>query len=148
MNCTRKALEARYAELICLFPLCPWCPLWFKGFRLSSYLWFIARWNIEVTFEELRAQLGFETQREWSDKAIARTTPCLFGIFSLVVVMAKALHPVTLPIRQTSWYWKEEATFCDALAAVRSDLWRGTNYSASAQEADCILTGLWRKWMS
>jgi hypothetical protein len=101
--------------------------------------WFIARWNIEVTFEELRAQLGFETQRQWSDQAIARTTPCLFGIFSLVVVMAKTLHPITLPIRQTSWYLKEEATFSDALAAVRSDLWRGTNYSASAQEADCIL---------
>ena len=101
-------------------------------------LWFIARWNIEVAFEELRAQLGFETQRQWSDKAIARTTPCLFGIFSLVVVMAKTLHPTTLPIRQTSWYWKEEATFSDALAAVRSDLWHSTNYRTSAQEADCI----------
>lgn len=102
-------------------------------------LWFIARWNIEVTFEEVRAHLGFETQRQWSDKAIERTTPCLFGIFSLVVVMAKTLHPTTLPIRQTSWYWKEEATFSDALAAVRSNLWHGANYSTSAQEADCIL---------
>lgn len=101
--------------------------------------WFIARWNIEVTFEELRAQLGFETQRQWSDQAIERTTPCLFGIFSLVVLMAKTLHPTTLPIRQTGWYLKEEATFSDALAAVRGDLWRGTNYSASAQEVDCIL---------
>lgn len=101
-------------------------------------LWFIARWNIEVTFEELRAHLGFETQRQWSDRAIARTTPCLFGLFSLVVVMAKTLHPDTLPIRQTSWYWKEEPTFSDALAAVRSDLWHGANYSTSAQEADCI----------
>lgn len=102
-------------------------------------LWFIARWNIEGTFEELRAQLGFETQRQWSDKAIERATPCLFGIFSLVVLMAKTLYPVTLPIRQTRWYFKEEATFSDALAAVRSDLWRGANYSTSAQGADCIL---------
>jgi len=61
--------------------------------------WFIARWNIEVTFEELRAHLGFETQRQWSDKAIERTTPCLFGLFSLVVLMAKILHPETLPVR-------------------------------------------------
>lgn len=101
-------------------------------------LWFIGRWNIEVTFEEVRAHLGFETQRQWSDKAILRTTPCLFGLFSLVVVMAKILHPATLPIRQTSWYGKEEATFSDALAAVRGDLWRGANYSTSAREADCI----------
>ena len=101
--------------------------------------WFIARWNIEVTFEELRAHLGFETQRQWSDKAIERTTPCLFGLFSLVVLMAKVLHPETLPIRQASWYLKEEATFIDVLAAVRSDLWRSVNYSTSAQEADMYL---------
>jgi len=102
-------------------------------------LWFIARWNIEVTFEELRAHLGFETQRQWSDKAIERTTPCLFGIFSVVVSMAKVLHPETLPVRQASWYLKEEATFIDAIAAVRSDLWRSVNYSTSAPEADMYL---------
>lgn len=100
---------------------------------------FIARWNIEVTFEELRAHLGFETQRQWSDKAIERTAPCLFGIFSLVVLMAKVLHPETLPVRQASWYLKDEATFIDALAAVRADLWRSVNYRTSAQEADMVL---------
>ena len=102
-------------------------------------LWFIARWSIEVTFEELRAHLGFETQRQWSDKAIERTTPCLFGIFSLVVLMAKTLHPATLPIRQTRWYPKEEATFSDALAAVRHDLWQGANCGTSAQNVDTLL---------
>jgi hypothetical protein len=101
--------------------------------------WFIARWNIEVTFEELRAHLGFETQRQWSDKAIERTTPCLFGIFSLVVLMAKVLHPETLPVRQASWYPKEEATFIDALAAVRIELWRSQNCYTSAPEADMLL---------
>ena len=101
--------------------------------------WFIARWNIEVTFEELRAHLGFETQRQWSDKAIERTAPSLFGIFSLVVLMAKVLHPEILPVRQASWYLKDEPTFIDALAAVRSDLWRSINYRTSAQEADMAL---------
>ena len=56
-------------------------------------MWFVARWSIEVTFAELRAHLGFETQRQWSDKAIERTTPCLFGLFSLVVLLAKVVHP-------------------------------------------------------
>ena len=102
-------------------------------------IWFIARWNIEVTFEELRAHLGFETQRQWSDKAIERTTPCLFGIFSLVVLMAKTLHPQTLPMRQTSWYPKEQATFTDALAAVRRHLWRSMNYGTSAQDPNMFL---------
>ncbi len=101
--------------------------------------WFIARWNIEVTFEELRAHLGFETQRQWSDKAIERTTPCLFGIFSLVMLMAKVLHPEILPIRRASWYPKQEAAFSDVLAAVRSDLWHRSNYSTSPQDANMLL---------
>lgn len=102
-------------------------------------VWFIARWNIEVTFAELRAHLGFETQRQWSEKAIERTTPCLFGLFSLVVLMAKVLHPTSIPVRKTCWYAKEEATFIDALAAVRSDLWRHLNCSMSPQHPNLLL---------
>jgi len=100
---------------------------------------FAWRWNIEVTFEELRACLGFETQRQWSDRAIERTTPGLFGIFSLVTIMAKILYPTELPVRQTSWYIKEEATFSDALAAVRKHLWCRWNYERSSQNPDLFL---------
>jgi len=102
-------------------------------------VWFCLRWNIEITFEELRACLGFETQRQWSDRAIERTTPCLFGLFSLVVLMTKVLYPKNLPVRQTSWYKKDEATFSDALAAVRSHLWSRSNYSRSPQNPDLFL---------
>ena len=100
---------------------------------------FCLRWNIEITFEELRACLGFETQRQWSDRAIERTTPCLFGLFSLVVIMAKLLYPENLPVRQTSWYKKDGATFSDALAAVRSHLWSDSNYNRSPQNPDLLL---------
>jgi hypothetical protein len=100
---------------------------------------FALRWNIEVTFEELRAFLGFETQRQWSDRAIERTTPGLFGIFSLVTIMAKLLFPTELPVRQSSWYIKEEATFSDALAAVRRHLWSHLNYERSSQNPDLFL---------
>src|SRR5260370_41387994 len=82
---------------------------------------------IEVTFEEARAHLGLCTQRHWSAPAIARTTPCLLGMFSLVVLMAHALHPHRLPTRQTAWYSKAEPTFVDALAAVRRHLWAQWN---------------------
>jgi hypothetical protein len=97
------------------------------------------RWNIEVTFEELRAFLGFETQRQWSDRAVERTTPCLFGIFSLVTTMASILYPTELPVRQVSWYLKEDATFSDALAAVRRHLWSHLNYERSPQNPDLFL---------
>jgi hypothetical protein len=82
------------------------------------------RWNIEVFFEEVRACLGFETQRGWTNSTIGRTTPCLFGVFSIIVVLAKRLFPESLQVRQTAWYPKEDATFRDALSAVRNHLWR------------------------
>src|SRR5215210_1988838 len=50
--------------------------------------WFVMRWQLEVTFQEMRRHLGFETQRQWSDMAIRRTTPALLGLFSLVTLFA------------------------------------------------------------
>jgi hypothetical protein len=86
-------------------------------------LLYAERWNIEVFFEEVRACMGFETQRGWSNRTIGRSTPCLFGIFTLVVILAKRLFPEGLPIRQAAWYPKEQATFRDVLCAVREHLW-------------------------
>lgn len=101
--------------------------------------WFVLRWNIEVTFEEVRAHLGFETQRQWSDNAIERTTPALFGLFSLVVLMALRLHPQQLPCQTAGWYPKQEPTFSDVLAAVRCHLWQLDYYSNSPDAPDAIL---------
>jgi len=100
---------------------------------------YLSRWNIEVTFAELRAHLGFETQRHWSTRAIGRVTPCLFGLFSLVVLLAKRLHPERLPGRQVSWYQKEEATFSDALAAVRRQLWSPESVKSGSQAELCLI---------
>jgi hypothetical protein len=85
----------------------------------------VRRWNVEVTFEETRRHLGVETQRQWSELAIARTTPALFALFSLVYLMAHRLVAMgqALPIRVTAWYRKSEATFSDVLAMVSRVLW-------------------------
>jgi hypothetical protein len=48
--------------------------------------WYMLRWQVEVTIEETRAHLGIQTQRQWSDKAIARTTPALLALYSLVAL--------------------------------------------------------------
>jgi len=94
--------------------------------------WFVLRWNVEVTFEEGRRHLGVETQRQWSAQAIARTTPALFGLFSLVCVMAYRLTAVTvLGAQSTAWYRKEEVTFSDVLAFVRRALWAGKYFTQS-----------------
>jgi DDE superfamily endonuclease len=101
--------------------------------------WFVMRWSIEVTFEEARAHLGMETQRQWSNLAIARTTPCLLGLFSLVVLFAKRLQADgKVPILTTAWYKKEEATFSDCLFLVRKHLWLSFDHPGSTARADSV----------
>ena len=89
--------------------------------------WFVRRWQIEVTFQEVRAHLGVETQRQWSDLAIARTTPALLGLFSLITLVAHHLQRSRkFSIRRAAWYPKPLPTFVDAIALVRQYLWSCT----------------------
>jgi hypothetical protein len=82
--------------------------------------WVVMRWSVEVTFEEGRAHLGLETQRQWSDQAIARTTPVLLGLFSLVTVLALRLSQGgQIPVPVSAWSHTGEPTFSDCLALVR-----------------------------
>jgi len=86
--------------------------------------WFVSRWQVEVTFAEVRAHLGVETQRQWSDKAILRTTPVLLGLFSIVTLWAHDLAKSRkFKPRTTAWYPKAVLTFSDAIAAVRREIW-------------------------
>jgi len=107
---------------------------------LSIITDFMKRWSAEVTFEESRAHLGVETQRQWSDLAIERSTPCLFGLYSLVALLGQHLYPDgNVPLQQTSWYRKPQATFSDVLFAVRQHLWGDFSSSTSPQNPDVIL---------
>jgi hypothetical protein len=101
--------------------------------------WFVLRWQLEVTFHEGRAHLGLETQRQWSDLAIQRTTPALLGLFSLVTLLAHELLPGQgLPVRQAAWYTKPRPTFVDTLALVRRELWAVPVFALSPQPTDVI----------
>jgi hypothetical protein len=101
--------------------------------------WFVTRWQLEVTFEEARAHLGIETQRQWSELAIRRTTPVLLGLFSLVCVFAHGLlQGQELAVRQAAWYTKEVPTFSDTLALVRQQLWPVTISWTSPSEPDLV----------
>jgi hypothetical protein len=100
--------------------------------------WFVQRWQLEVTFEEVRAHLGMESQRQWADLAILRTTPTILGLFSLVTEIADALQSqFSLDVRQADWYIKPLPTFSDAIAWVRSSLWPVT-FSMSTQDTDML----------
>lgn len=101
--------------------------------------YFVLRWNIEVTFEETRAHLGVETQRQWSDKAIARTTPLWMGLFSFVTLVAFNMHQTKalISMETASWYDKKgELTFSDIIAIVRQSIWSNKYFSKSENQPD------------
>lgn len=101
--------------------------------------WFVRRWTMEVTFEEARAHLGLETQRQWNDWAIGRTTPALFGLYSLVTLMAHAVLQVeTRVVRTAAWYAKSRPTFVDAIALVRRELWSSCYFAMSEPHSEII----------
>lgn len=101
--------------------------------------WFVRRWTMEVTFEEARAHLGMETQRQWHDRAIARTTPALLSLYSIITLTTQQLIAKGATcMRSTAWYRKTRPTFADALALVRRQLWDHLHFSMSQQETDMI----------
>ena len=101
--------------------------------------WFVSRWQVEVTFAEVRAHLGVETQRQWSDKAILRTTPVLLGLFSIVTLWAHDLAKSRkFKPKTTAWYPKAVLTFSDAIAAVRREIWHNQISFMSRPSRDSI----------
>jgi len=94
---------------------------------------------MEVTFAEVRRHLGVETQRQWSDRAILRTTPALLGLFSLVTLYAHSrMGPTDDIVRRAAWYHKALPTFSDALALFRRELWGQLAFCMSAHDPDMV----------
>jgi hypothetical protein len=102
---------------------------------------FVRRFSIEILFEESRAHLGIETQRQWSDKAIVRTTPLLFGLFSIICLIAlKLRETVAFSVQSSAWYTKniDDATFSDIIAYVRRYCWAERYFVNSPEKSDLI----------
>jgi DDE superfamily endonuclease len=107
--------------------------------QIISY--FILRWRLEVTFHDVRAHLGVETQRQWSHRAILRTTPALMGLFSIVTLLAHepmTLAPPLTALRHTAWYAKTTPTFGDTIALVRRRLWTQVRFPTSPCASDRV----------
>jgi hypothetical protein len=101
--------------------------------------WFVRRWQVEVTFEETRAHLGMETQRQRLQLAIACTTPAILALYSMVALLAKPLFEQGIvSIRTAAWYNKQCPTFSDTLALVRRYLWRAQTLTMLEKSPDMI----------
>jgi hypothetical protein len=101
--------------------------------------WFVMRWQLEVTFQEVRRHLGFETQRQWSDLAIRRTTPALLGLFSVITLFAdRQMRQAAGIFRRAAWHHKRHPTFADALALVRKELWADATFCGSFAQSETV----------
>jgi hypothetical protein len=101
--------------------------------------WFLMRWQLEVTFQEVRRHLGFETQRQWSEMAIRRTTPALLELFSLITLFAQSRMAQSAgAFRRAAWYHKRHPTFADALALVRKELWASATFCGAPVHSDTV----------
>ncbi len=102
--------------------------------------WFVMRWQLEVTFQEVRRHLGFETQRQWSEMAIRRTTPSLLGLFSVITLFAdrQMRRAAGAFRRRVAWYHKRHPTFADALALVRRELWAQKTFYGLPVQSDTV----------
>ncbi|MDQ5828069.1 MAG: transposase [Chloroflexota bacterium] len=102
--------------------------------------WFVMRWQLETTFQEVRRHLGFETQRQWSEIAIRRTTPALLGLFSLVTLFAhRQMTQAAGAFRQAAWYHKSHPTFSDVLALARKELWaQEQTFCGSSEDTETV----------
>lgn len=83
---------------------------------------YAGRWNLETTFQESRAHLGFGTTRGRVRRTVLRAAPCLLGLYSVVAVVYHAL-PEGKRGGRVEWAGKAGVTFSDALCAVRRWLW-------------------------
>lgn len=118
-------------------------PAW-RGTELTvdpvpSLAWCVRRWRLEVTWQEARAPVGLDTQRQWTERAIARTTPALLGLFSRVTWLAgRWAQEHMLPVRPAVWEHPSLPTFADAIAIVRQHWWTSTHVYLSPTTADMV----------
>jgi hypothetical protein len=91
---------------------------------------YVTRWNIETTFEEVRAHLGLETLENYCENAVNRSVPALLALFTIIALWFRKQWQLDPPqIQRTPWYRKTEPTFSDALVAIRLDLLNHTFFS-------------------
>ena len=80
-----------------------------------------------------------ETQRQWHDRAIARATPALVSLYSIMTLTAQLLIDKGATwVRSTAWYGKTRPTFADTIAWVRRQLWEHIHFSTSHQATEMI----------
>jgi hypothetical protein len=81
------------------------------------------RWSIETTFQECREYLKLESTKGYSQHTVLRFAPCLFGLYTLVVLLYLQLPRPSSTLRAVAWRGKSTVTFSDMITCVRRVFW-------------------------
>jgi hypothetical protein len=81
------------------------------------------RWSIETTFQECREYLKLESTKGDGQHSVLRFTPCVFGRYTMVVLLYLQLPKSSSGLRAIFWRGKSTVTFSDMLTCVRRALW-------------------------
>jgi hypothetical protein len=81
------------------------------------------RWSIETTFQECREYLKLESPRGYGQPTVLRFTPCLFGLYTVVVLLYLQLPHPSSTLRAVFWRGKATVTFSDMMTCVRRAVW-------------------------
>lgn len=100
----------------------------------------VLRWNIEVTFEELREYLNVESMKNWTEDSVKKQTHLVFSLYSITAVwFSKFIKTGQVnPFRET-WYQKEYFTFSDALGYLRREIIQDFIYTTATRKQDQYL---------
>jgi Transposase DDE domain len=82
------------------------------------------RWSIETTFQECREHLKLASTKCYGQHTVLRFTPCLFGLYTLIVLLYLQLPDLLRLPSVVSWSGKSTTTFADMLTCVRRAIWQ------------------------
>jgi hypothetical protein len=85
---------------------------------------FTGHWSIETTVQEMRSYLGLKTTRGRKEETVLRVAPCLFSLYTVVALLYAQMPTRYRLARIIHWVGKTNATFSDAITAVRHWLWQ------------------------
>jgi hypothetical protein len=84
--------------------------------------YYTQRWSIETTFQECREYLKLESTKGYCQATVLRLTPCLFGLYTTIVLLYLQLPKPLKTLRAVYWKGKTTVTFSDMMTCVRRAL--------------------------
>jgi DDE superfamily endonuclease len=81
------------------------------------------RWSIETTFQEGREYLKLEATKGDCQAPVLRLTPCLWGLYTAMVLLSLQLPKTSRTLGAIFWRGKSTVTFSDMITCVRRALW-------------------------